>query len=180
MIAVLDQYRRTSRQITFHRQDLSTPILAQERQPHQDPVLFRYQFREPLIAGVILKKRKRFTADVEVDGQVVVCHCPTTCLSLYQTLLDGQQVRAVPADPDGCCKAIGFSEYYTALVTPPTAHLCQQRYCTVKLKRFSAQKHTAQHSSFDAEAVSANTLGTCAGAVPGVKGRLISETRKGA
>ena len=62
------------------------PTLAPE------PFLFRYQFREPLIEGVILRKRKRFTADVAVDGQVVVCHCPTTCLSLYQTLLDGQQV----------------------------------------------------------------------------------------
>ena len=57
-----------------------------------EPFLFRYQFREPLIEGVILRKRKRFTADVAIDGQVVVCHCPTTCLSLYQTLLDGQQV----------------------------------------------------------------------------------------
>lgn len=67
------------------------PALTQQI-PAAEPSLFRYQFREPLIEGIILKKRKRFTADVEVNGQVIVCHCPTTCLSLYQTLLDGQQV----------------------------------------------------------------------------------------
>ena len=60
--------------------------------PLPEPLLFRYQFREPLVEGVILRKRKRFTAEVAVDGELIVCHCPTTCLSLYQTLLDGQQV----------------------------------------------------------------------------------------
>ena len=62
------------------------------QQPVPEPLLFRYQFREPLIEGVILQKRKRFTVDVAVNGELIVCHCPTTCLSLYQTLLDGQQV----------------------------------------------------------------------------------------
>ena len=60
--------------------------------PDPEPLLFRYNFREPLTEGVIIKKRKRFTAEVLVDGQVIVAHCPTTCLSLYQTLLNGQQV----------------------------------------------------------------------------------------
>ena len=62
------------------------------QQPAPQPLLFRYQFREPLLEGVILRKRKRFTAEVAVNGELIVCHCPTTCLSLYQTLLDGQQV----------------------------------------------------------------------------------------
>ncbi len=73
-------------------QEPAPPVSAQ-RVLAPEPFLFRYQFPEPLIEGVLLRKRKRFTADVAVDGQVVVCHCPTTCLSLYQTLLDGQQVR---------------------------------------------------------------------------------------
>ncbi len=60
--------------------------------PDPEPPLFRYSFRESLTEGVIIKKRKRFTAEVLVNGRVVVAHCPTTCLSLYQTLLNGQQV----------------------------------------------------------------------------------------
>lgn len=71
---------------------LQEPVPSAQQALAPEPFLFKYQFREPLIEGVILRKRKRFTADVEVDGHVVVCHCPTTCLSLYQTLLDGQQV----------------------------------------------------------------------------------------
>ena len=64
----------------------------QQQQVLPEPLLFRYQFREPLVEGVILRKRKRFTVEAAVNGELIVCHCPTTCLSLYQTLLDGQQV----------------------------------------------------------------------------------------
>jgi hypothetical protein len=77
-----------------HLHLLQEPLLPSTAQqlPDPEPLLFKYLFREPLTEGVIIKKRKRFTAKVLVDGQVIVAHCPTTCLSLYQTLLNGQQV----------------------------------------------------------------------------------------
>ena len=93
------QHEASTRQYLYGPQNLkilqepASPALAQQVLL-PEPLLFRYQFREPLIEGVILRKRKRFTADVAINGQVVMCHCPTTCLSLYQTLLDGQQVCA--------------------------------------------------------------------------------------
>ena len=40
-----------------------------------------YMFDEPLIEGIIIKKRNRFIMEVEIDGKVYDCHCPTTPVS---------------------------------------------------------------------------------------------------
>lgn len=37
-----------------------------------------FVFEEPLLEGVILKRRNRFIMEVEYDGTVYDCHCPTT------------------------------------------------------------------------------------------------------
>lgn len=36
------------------------------------------RFEKPLIEGIFLKRYKRFFADIEIDGQVVVAHVPNT------------------------------------------------------------------------------------------------------
>lgn len=35
-------------------------------------------FDEPLLEGIILKRRNRFIMEVELDGTIYDCHCPTT------------------------------------------------------------------------------------------------------
>ena len=37
-----------------------------------------FPFEKPLREGIILKRANRFIIDVELDGEVVKCHCPTT------------------------------------------------------------------------------------------------------
>lgn len=37
-----------------------------------------FVFETPLVEGVILKRRNRFIMEVEVEGEVYDCHCPTT------------------------------------------------------------------------------------------------------
>ena len=37
-----------------------------------------FRFERPLREGIILKRANRFIMDVELDGEVVKCHCPTT------------------------------------------------------------------------------------------------------
>ena len=77
----------------FQRPQNLVALNEAQQQLVPEPLLYRYHFREPLVEGIILRKRKRFTVDVTVNGKLILCHCPTTCLSLYQTLLDGQQVK---------------------------------------------------------------------------------------
>lgn len=38
----------------------------------------KYFFEEPLVEGIIVKRRSQFTLDVNIDGIVYKCHCPTT------------------------------------------------------------------------------------------------------
>lgn len=38
----------------------------------------KYIFERPLEEGVIIKRNSQFTIDVELNGEVVRCHCPTT------------------------------------------------------------------------------------------------------
>ena len=36
---------------------------------------------EPLIEGVLIKRYKRFLADIQIDnGEIVTTHCANTCL----------------------------------------------------------------------------------------------------
>ena len=36
---------------------------------------------EPLIEGVLIKRYKRFLADIQIDnGEIVTAHCANTCL----------------------------------------------------------------------------------------------------
>ena len=37
-----------------------------------------YRFDEPLIRGTMLKRKSRFTALVEMDGEELMAHIPTT------------------------------------------------------------------------------------------------------
>lgn len=37
-----------------------------------------FHFERPLREGVVVKRANRFIMDVELDGQIVKCHCPTT------------------------------------------------------------------------------------------------------
>ena len=37
-----------------------------------------FRFERPLKEGRIIKRANRFIMDVELDGQAVKCHCPTT------------------------------------------------------------------------------------------------------
>jgi sugar fermentation stimulation protein A len=45
-------------------------------------------FPEPLTRAVIVGRRNRFVIDVEIDGTVVACHCPTTG-RIGNLILDG-------------------------------------------------------------------------------------------
>lgn len=61
------------------------------------PQLFHYPFRERLLRGVILRRRARFTLEVDVDGETLLCYCPSTSMSLGGTRLDGSQARTALA-----------------------------------------------------------------------------------
>ena len=37
-----------------------------------------YQFKEPLIKGKLLKRKSQFTALVDIDGEELIVHIPTT------------------------------------------------------------------------------------------------------
>ena len=37
-----------------------------------------YKFEDPLIRGTMIKRKSQFTAIVEIDGEEVICHIPTT------------------------------------------------------------------------------------------------------
>lgn len=37
-----------------------------------------FKFKEPLIEGIILKRKSRFTIICEINGETITCHCPTT------------------------------------------------------------------------------------------------------
>lgn len=37
-----------------------------------------FKFEEPLIEGVIVKRKSRFTMICEIDSEIYTCHCPTT------------------------------------------------------------------------------------------------------
>lgn len=37
-----------------------------------------YQFDEPLIRGTMLKRKSQFTAVVQIDGEELIAHIPTT------------------------------------------------------------------------------------------------------
>lgn len=45
-------------------------------------------FAEPLVAGVVVRRPNRFIIEVETDGVVVGCHCPTTG-RIGNLILDG-------------------------------------------------------------------------------------------
>lgn len=38
----------------------------------------RYIFEKPLKEAIIIKRNNQFTIDVEINGEIVRCHCPTT------------------------------------------------------------------------------------------------------
>ena len=63
-----------------------------ELQPEVAPQAHYYPFRERLQRGVILRRHKRFTLQVLVDGQVLLCYCPTTFMGLAGGRLDGEKV----------------------------------------------------------------------------------------
>ena len=81
------------------------PHQKQQQQGHQQlrpPARFHYAFPERLQRGVILRRRARFTLEVDVGGQQLLCYCPTTARSLGGSCLDGGQVggsswRSVPS-----------------------------------------------------------------------------------
>ncbi len=54
------------------------------------------QWEQPLIKGRLVKRYKRFFADVEIDGEVVTAHCPNTG-SLRSCLFEGGDVYVTPA-----------------------------------------------------------------------------------
>ena len=73
-------------------------------------------FPEPLTLAVIVRRRNRFVIDVDLDGAVIGCHCPTTgrigtlvldglpCLlspSRSSTRATPYTVEAISADPPG-------------------------------------------------------------------------------
>ncbi len=62
--------------------------------PPQLP-LFRYEFRKPLLEGVVQQRKGRFTLEVLVDGEVLLCHCPSTGLNPNKTLLNSGKACAV-------------------------------------------------------------------------------------
>ena len=37
-----------------------------------------YQFKKPLIKGKLLKRKSQFTALVDIDGEELIVHIPTT------------------------------------------------------------------------------------------------------
>jgi sugar fermentation stimulation protein A len=45
-------------------------------------------FAEPLSTGIIVRRPNRFIIEVEIDGAVVGCHCPTTG-RIGNLILDG-------------------------------------------------------------------------------------------
>lgn len=59
--------------------------------------LFRYDFREPLLEGIVQQRKGRFTLEVLVDGEVLLCHCPSTGLNPNKELLNSGKACAVQA-----------------------------------------------------------------------------------
>jgi DNA-binding sugar fermentation-stimulating protein len=57
------------------------------------PPLFKYVFREPLLEGVLQKRKGRFTVEVLVEGRLLLCHCATTSLGLLSDHLENGAVR---------------------------------------------------------------------------------------
>jgi len=47
-----------------------TPCLAND--------FSRFEFEQPLVRGLIKARSNRFIMDVEIDGRIEKCHCPTT------------------------------------------------------------------------------------------------------
>jgi hypothetical protein len=57
------------------------------------PPLFWYEFREPLMEGVVQQRKGRFTLEVLVDGEMLLCHCPSTALHPNTDLLNSGKAR---------------------------------------------------------------------------------------
>lgn len=55
------------------------------------PPLFRYEFKEPLLEGVVQQRKGRFTLEVLVNGELLLCHCPSTALNPNKDLLNSGQ-----------------------------------------------------------------------------------------
>lgn len=62
-------------------------------EPVQAEVAHYYRFRERLQRGVILRRRARFTLEVAVHGETLLCYCPTTFMFLSGSRLNGEQAR---------------------------------------------------------------------------------------
>ncbi|BDA50260.1 probable sugar fermentation stimulation protein homolog at N-terminal half [Coccomyxa sp. Obi] len=66
--------------------------------------LFRYEFREPLLEGVVQQRKGRFTLEVLVDGEVLLCHCPSTGLNPNKELLNSGKVPCLISKVDQTVK----------------------------------------------------------------------------
>ncbi|CAL8465234.1 g4769 [Coccomyxa elongata] len=66
--------------------------------------LFRYEFREPLLEGIVQQRKGRFTLEVLVDGEVLLCHCPSTGLNPNKTLLNSGKVPCLISKVDETVK----------------------------------------------------------------------------
>ncbi|MCU6707343.1 DNA/RNA nuclease SfsA [Paenibacillus sp. J5C_2022] len=78
-----------------------------------------YLFKQPLIEGIICRRRNRFVMEVEIEGRLYDCHCPVTvrigqivfrnipCLLSVSPNANRRTaftVEAISADPPGECQ----------------------------------------------------------------------------
>ena len=87
-------------------------------EPAQAAVTHYYRFRERLQQGVILRRRARFTLEVAVGGETLLCYCPTTFMFLSGSRLNGEQAR--------CCTAVASpaTSACIAYAHAPNCHFC--------------------------------------------------------
>jgi sugar fermentation stimulation protein A len=53
------------------------------------------EFSKPLVKGKLIKRYKRFFADIKINKEIVTAHCPNTG-SMYGLLDEGNEVYLLP------------------------------------------------------------------------------------